>query len=108
MLRRGEIYWLEPPPADPRRFRAFVVVSRPAFLSVPYSTVICAPIYSRFSGVASEIAVGVESGLKWPSYVRCDELMSLPRARLTRYLGALSPDSVDALDRALAIALGLL
>ncbi len=51
--------------------------------------------------------VGVDEGLKRESSVHCDELMSLPKSALTRYIGALAGEKLRLLERSLAIALGL-
>jgi mRNA-degrading endonuclease toxin of MazEF toxin-antitoxin module len=98
---------VEPPGGDPRRQRAYVVVSRPPFLEVNYSTAICAPIYSNFTRLETEVVVDESSGLKRTSAIRCDELTSLVRSRLTNYVGSLAPDRIQALDRALSVALGI-
>ncbi len=49
--------------------------------------------------------VGIEEGLKHDSSIHCDALMSLPKALLTHFIGTLSPEKLDALNKALAMAL---
>jgi mRNA interferase MazF len=49
----------------------------------------------------------VDEGLKQPSAIHCDALVSLPKSTLTNYAGTLPPAKFPQLDRALAIALGL-
>ena len=46
-MRRGELYRVKRPQGDPKRSRVFVVVSRQALIASRFSSVICAPIYSR-------------------------------------------------------------
>ena len=46
-------------------------------------------------------------GLPDLSAVNCDELQTIPKARLTRRLGRLSAEKIDALDDALRFALQL-
>jgi mRNA interferase MazF len=53
------------------------------------------------------VAVGIDDGLKHDSAIHCDELVSLPKAVLTDYIGSLSVAKMAELDRALAVALGL-
>jgi len=107
-VRRGGIFLVHKPGrTDPRQQRAFVVVSRQIVVDSKFSTVICAPVYSRHDGLSTQVPVGVEEGLKHESSVHCDELMSLPKSALTRYIGALGDDKLRALERCLAIALGL-
>ena len=87
-MRRGELYRVPKPSArDPKRFRGFIVVSRQALIESRFSTVICAPVYSARSGLATQVAVGVDEGLKHDSAIHCDELVSLPKSALTNYMG---------------------
>lgn len=51
--------------------------------------------------------MGVEQGLKKDSSIHCDELVSLPKATLTHYVGSLKHSQMEALDIALRLALGL-
>jgi mRNA interferase MazF len=107
-LRRGELFRVKHPTAlDPRRQRVFVVVSRQALISSSFSTVICAPVYTRRDGLATQVDVDIEQGLKHESSIHCDELVSLAKAQLTDYIGLLPPQKLLELDQALAIALSL-
>jgi mRNA interferase MazF len=107
-VRRGDLYRVRHPSApDPRRSRVFAVVSRQLLLDSRFSSVICAPIYTRWDGLHSQVGVGIEHGLKHESSVHCDELVSLPKSVLTDYVGCLSPEKLVELDRALAFALDL-
>lgn len=107
-MRRGDLYRVKHPSSlDPRRHRVFVVVSRQLLLESSFSSVVCAPVYTRWDGLHSQVPVGVDQGLKHDSSVHCDELVSLPKSVLSDYLGCLSPEKLLELDRALAFALGL-
>lgn len=107
-MRRGDLYRVKHPSAlDPRRFRVFVVVSRQLLVNSTFSSVICAPIYTRRDGLHSQVPVGIEQGLKHDSSIHCDELVSLQKSVLTDYVGSLSPEKILELDRALAFALDL-
>ena len=107
-MKRGELYRVaHPTKIDPRRSRVFVVVSRQEVIDSRFSTVVCVPVYSAFHGLASQVEVGEEHGLKHASSIHCDELVSLPKSVLTNFVGSLSPDKLEQLNRALAIALGL-
>src|SRR5438552_18140659 len=97
----------KPGSRDPKRQRVFVVVSRQALLETRFSSVICAPVYSRHDGLTTQIRIGVGEGLKSESSVHCDELVSLPKVMLTHYVGRLTEANVDELNRALLIALDL-
>jgi mRNA interferase MazF len=107
-VRRGDLYLVQKPGAhDPRKQRVFVVVSRQALIDSRFSTVICAPVYSQHDGLSTQIRAGVEEGLKKDSSVHCDELVSLQKAVLTRYIGSLGGPKVREINRALAAALSL-
>ena len=106
-MKRGDLYLVQHPSSrDPKRQRVFVVVSRQVAIDSSFSTVICAPIYSRRDGLHTQVDVGVDEGLKHESSIHCDELVSLAKSGLTHFLGHLSAAKLPALDRALAFALG--
>lgn len=105
-MRRGELYRVRHPSStDPRKSRVFVVVAREAVIASRFSSVICAPIYSAYHGLASQVAVGIDEGLKHESSIHCDELVSLSKTVLTDYIGILSPQKLAELNRALLVAL---
>lgn len=107
-MRRGELYRVRhPSSADPKRARVFVVVGRQAVIDSRFSSVICAPVYSARHGLASQVPVGIDDGLKHDSAIHCDELISLAKPALTDYVGTLSPAKIAELNRALFVALDL-
>ncbi|MDJ0819603.1 MAG: type II toxin-antitoxin system PemK/MazF family toxin [Desulfobacterales bacterium] len=107
-MKRGELYRVQKPSSrDPKKFRAFVIVSRQILIDSRFSTVICAPIYSSYDGLSTQVPVGIEEGLKHDSSIHCDELISLPKSFLTNYIGSLTEQRMADLDRALTIALDL-
>jgi mRNA interferase MazF len=106
-MRRGEIYRVQRPERDPKRYRSFVVVSRQQLIDSAYSTVICAPIYTNGDGLSTQVAVGPNEGLTHPSWIVCDNLRSLRKAELTHYVGSLSWATLEELDEALRVALAL-
>jgi len=105
-MRRGDLYRVPKPSSqDPKKFRVFVVVSRQVLIDSRFSTVICAPVYSAYEGLSTQVPVGPAEGLKHDCGIYCDELVSLPKNRLMHFVGALSPDKLGLLDKALLIAL---
>ncbi len=106
-MRRGEIYRVARPRDDPKKFRAFVVVSRQALLDSGFATVICAPIFSRSHELATQVDVGEAEGLKHGSSIYCDNLVSLAKADLTQFVGTLPLAKLVELNRALKAALEL-
>ena len=107
-MRRGELYRVERPHArEPKRFRVFVVISRQALIDSRFSTIVCAPVYTARHGLATQVEVGPNEGLRHDSSVHCDELVSLQKARLTSYVGILGTAKLRQLDTALIAALGI-
>ncbi len=107
-MRRGELYRVRRPSArDLKRFRVFVVISRQVLIESRFSTVTCAPTYTAYDGLSTQVAVGVNEGLKHDSGVHCDELVSLSKTMLTDYVGSLSVTKLRELDHALKMALQL-
>lgn len=72
-----------------------------------FSSVICAPVYSARHGLSSQVAVGIDEGLKHDSAIHCDELVSFTKTALTDYVGMLSAVKLAELNRALSVALDL-
>jgi mRNA interferase MazF len=107
-VRRGDLFRARRPGGgDPRRSRVFVVVSRQALVESRFSTVVCAPVYTRRDGLATQVDVGPEEGLKHESSIHCDALVSLPKSLLTDFVASLAPARLRALDQALRVALAL-
>ncbi|MCP4630073.1 MAG: type II toxin-antitoxin system PemK/MazF family toxin [bacterium] len=67
----------------------------------------CAPVYTIYNGLSTQVAVGIDEGLKHDSSIHCDELISLPKSMLTDYVGNLSSKKLYLLENALKIALQL-
>jgi mRNA interferase MazF len=107
-VRRGELYRVyKSNKRDPKRSRVFVVVGRQVVIDSRFSTVICAPVFSSHDGLSTQVALGVEHGLKHPSSIHCDALVSLPKDALTHYVGVLPPSKLAELRPALRTALAV-
>ena len=107
-MKRGDLFRVRRPRrGDAKRSRVFAIVSRPALIESRFSTVVCAPVYTRRDGLATQVEVGIEDGFKHDSSIHCDALISLSKAVLTDYVSSLAPARVRALDQALRVALAL-
>ncbi|MDR3020327.1 MAG: type II toxin-antitoxin system PemK/MazF family toxin [Treponema sp.] len=105
-MKRGEFYRVyKGSRNDPKEYRVFLVVSRRTLINSNFSTVICAPVYSNYRGIPTQVAVGVDEGLKHDSAVSCDDLMSIPKSMLTDYIGILSDTKLNEVNSALRVAL---
>ena len=106
-MRRGELYRVFRPAGDPKQYRTFVIVSRQALIDSRYSTVICAPVFSTGEGLSTQVEIGPEEGLKHPSWIMCDSLVSMRKSDLSNYVGSLSKSKIAELNLALEMALDL-
>lgn len=106
-MRRGEFYRMRRPPNDPKPNRVFMVVSRDEFIAAKYSTVMAIPVYSSATGVHTEVTVGTAEGLPHVSFLRCDEVTSVPKTRLTDYVGAIDDGRMAQVEDGLLLALGI-
>ena len=105
-VRRGEVYRVRHPQhGDPKKARCFAVVSRQELLDSKANRVLCAPVNTQGFGLATEVTVGVDEGLKHPSVINCDQLTRLEKSLLTDYIGKLSPKKQHELRAALRVAL---
>jgi mRNA interferase MazF len=107
-VKRGDFYRVSKPSSrDPKQFRIFVVVSRQILIESRFSSVVCAPVYSARHGLATQVPVGPEEGLRHESSIHCDELVSLTKSMLTQFVGSLPASRTRELDAALAAALDI-
>ena len=107
-MKRGDLFRVcKGDGTDPKSYRVFVVVGRQPAIDSQYSTVVCAPVYSAFHGLTTQVPINERHGLKQPSSVHCDGLIGIPKSKLTHYVGHLDADTLQELGRALVVALGL-
>ena len=102
-VRRGEIWRYRF--KSPDKLRPVVVLSRPEVIGLLH-TVMVAPITSTVRGAPSEVLVGVDEGLKHESAVNLDHVQTVEKPRLVGYVGRLGSETMRAVCRALAIAVG--
>jgi mRNA interferase MazF len=107
-LKRGELYRVyRGSQQDPRKYRVFAIVSRQTVIDSSFSTIICAPVYTTHHGISTQVQAGLNEGLKHDSCIYCDDLVSIPKNKLTDFVGTLSPKKIQELNKALKIAVGV-
>jgi mRNA interferase MazF len=106
-VKRGELYRVFKPGQDPKLYRTIVIVSRPALVESRFSTVICAPVFTNGEGLSTQVAIGTDEGLKHPSWIMCDNLVSIRKSELTNFVGSLPRAKLVELNEALKTALDL-
>lgn len=100
---RGEIWQFAFPRPDRRR--PVLVLTRQDMIG-PLSTVTVAPLTSTIRGVASEVVVGAEVGLKQPSAINLHHVATVPRAGLRSFVGTVPEEVMQRVRAALLFALG--
>ena len=88
------------------KLRPVVIVSRDDVRGRRLKTTIAA-VTTAIRDLQTYVLLDHRDGLPELSAVNCDELQTIPKARLTRRLGRLSAEKIDALDDALRFALQL-
>jgi mRNA interferase MazF len=83
----------------------FVVVSRQVLIESRFSTVICAPVYTTYEGLTTQVSIGTGEGMKHDCGIHCDELVSIPKSMLTDFVSMLPRETMLLLDEALKAAL---
>jgi len=106
-MKRGELYRVYKPGGDPKQYRTYVVVSRQTLIDSRFPSVVCAPVMTEGQGLATQLSIGIDEGMKHESWVHCDDLRSMRKSDLTRYIGSISPRKMRNLDYALSVALDL-
>src|SRR5215469_1773027 len=103
-MKRGELYRVSlGSKTDTKKQRVYVIVSRQELIDSVYSTLICAPVYTNYDGLSTQVRIGIGEGLKHLSAIRCDELISILKSRLTDFVGTLSEEKISELNLALSI-----
>ena len=92
--------------ASPDKRRPALVLTRGSLL--PHLTqIIVAPITRTVRGIATEVPLGPESGLKEPSAAKLDQIQSVHRDRLGRWVGSLDGARKREVREAVLFALDL-
>ncbi len=106
-MKRGELYRVFKPGGDSKQYRTFVIVSRQTLIDSKYPWVICAPVFTEGQGLATQVSIGIEEGMKHESWIHCDNLRSIQKSELTQWVGSIPPRKMRKLNYALVAALDL-
>ena len=111
IVRRGEIYYADLSPvvgSEQGGMRPVLIVQND--VGNRYSpTVIAAAITSQQNKARLPTHIEIEArtyGLTKNSVVLLEQVRTLEKSRLTKYLGCLTPETMRRIDRALALSLG--
>lgn len=102
-IERGEIRLYQFPIPD--KARPVLILTRGSAIAY-LSRVTVAPITSTMRGVPSEVALGLEDGVKQPCAVNLHNVVTVARNGVGRRLARLGDERMHEVCRALAFALG--
>lgn len=103
-MRRGEVWWAELP--QPVGKSPVLLLSRDAAYAVRTSVTV-AVVTRRTRNIPTEVPLSREDGMPAECVVNLDDILTIPKARLTERIVSLSPDKVTAVARAIIFALEL-
>jgi mRNA-degrading endonuclease toxin of MazEF toxin-antitoxin module len=86
--------------------RPVVILTRQNVLEY-LNKVAVAEVTSKGKGYPTEVFVDQKAHLPKPSFVQANNLHTVPKARLEKYLGTLDPDTMLEVSRKIVLALEL-
>jgi len=101
-VRRGEVWWAELP--APAGARPVVILTREAVLK-NIGGIVVALVTRTVRHLPTEVTLGKRQGLPVPCVANLDNILTVPRERLKRRLGACDAAKLDELNRAIKAAL---
>ena len=108
---RGEVWFVDLNPVrghEQAGRRPALVISVDGFNRGPAGLVVVLPVTSREKGIPFHVEMSPpEGGLREPSFVQCEEVRSVATEQLAGRLGAVSPQTMEAVEDRLRILLGL-
>ena len=110
-MKRGDIYYanLDPVIGSEQGGTRPVLIIQNNLGNRFSPTVIVLPLTSRMGKAPLRTHVPIlppQGGVKMPSLVLCEQVRTLEKSRLKGFLGALSPEKMRSVERALSLAVG--
>ena len=103
-MRRGEVWWAELP--TPIGRRPALLLSRDAAYSVRTSVTV-AIITRTIRNIPVEVLLGQEDGMPIECVINLDDILTVPKSRLTQRITTLSAEKMVAATKAAVFALDL-
>lgn len=108
---RGEIWFLNLDPAQGREqagSRPALIISVDAFNHGPADLVVVLPVTSAAKGIPFHVPVlPPEGGVQKPSFIKCEDVRSVSRARLRERWGTVGEQTMTAVENRLRILMKL-
>lgn len=99
-MRRGEIWWHEPP--DAKR-RPVLILTRDEAIG-RLNTLVVAPATGTIRGIATEVQIGADDGMPRECAISLDNTTLVRKALLTQRITTLAADTLAAVCAALNLA----
>jgi len=103
-MRRGEVWWADLP--QPVGKRPVLLLSRNSAYSVRTSVTV-AEITRTVRNIPTEVPLSREDGLPVDCVVNLDDILTIPKVRLTENVSTLSAEKMRDVGRAIVFALDL-
>ncbi len=97
-MSRGEVWWAELP--SPLGNRPVVILTRDSVLQ-SIGAVVVAIVTRTVRQLPTEVILGRRQGLPVRCVVNLDNVLTVPRSRLKRQMGAFDADKLAELDQAI-------
>lgn len=101
-MRRGEVWWAELP--QPVGSRPVVILTRDAVLN-SIGSVVVTLVTRSIRGLPTEVVLGRRQGLPTKCVANLDNILTVPRERLKRLMGACNSEKLEELNQAVKTAL---
>jgi len=103
-MNRGDVWLIDL--GRPIGTRPVLILTRQNVLKY-LNKVIIAEITTQGKGYPTEIFIDQKANLPKPSFVQADNLHTVPKKRLKKFLGALDPETMLAVSQKVVLALEL-
>ena len=103
-MHRGEVWWAELP--QPVGRRPVLLLSRDAAYSVRTSVTV-AVITRTIRNIPTEVLLEQEDGMLAKCVVNLDDILTVPKSRLTERVTSVSSEKMNAVAKAVVFALDL-
>lgn len=103
-MKRAEVWWAELPP--PVGNRPVVILTRDAVLH-SIGSIVVTLVTRTVRGLSTEVVLGRQQGLPVRCVANLDNILTVPRERLRRLMGACDTAKVKELNQAAKTALDL-
>lgn len=101
-MRRAEVWWAELPP--PAGNRPVVILTRDSVLH-SIGLIVATLVTRTVRGLETEVTLGRRQGLRVQCVANLDNIVTVPRARFKRLMGACDATKLEELNQAIKTAL---